>query len=142
MSLNKKLFEIMQDLTPTVISTVKDDKPYTTFITWAIAKDENTVRIGVSTNSQTVENIRNNENVCFEVFDKDTALSVSGKAKILKKSIEGIPFPVAIIEIEVEDIKDNLFPGATIEGKIPFVHTGNIEKAEELDNKVLKALKE
>jgi len=142
MSLNEKMYKSMQDLTPVVIATAFNNKPYTTFITWAIAKDENTVRVAVSTNSKTVENIKENPNVCIELFDEDTALSVFGKAEILKESIEDIPFPVAIIEIKVEDIKDNLFPGATVKGKIPFEHTGDIKKAEELDNKVLKALKE
>ncbi|RMD46307.1 MAG: pyridoxamine 5'-phosphate oxidase [Aquificota bacterium] len=142
MSLNEKMYNSMQDLTPVVISTAFNNRPYTTFITWAIAKDENTVRVAVSTNSKTVENIKENPHICIELFDEDTALSILGEAKILKENIEDISFPVSIIEINVKDIRDNLFPGATVKGKIPFEHTGDIKKAEELDNKVLKALKE
>ncbi len=141
MSLNKKVYQVMQDLTPVVVSTSVNNKPYTTFISWAIAKDEDTIRIAVSTNAKTTENIRANPNVCLELFDKDLAVSISGQAKIITEQIEGIPFPVAVIEIKITEIVDNLFPGATITGKIPFTHTGNVEKAEELDKKVLEALR-
>ncbi len=141
MDLRKKVLEIMKDLTPVVVATCDGQKPYTTFISWATAVDENTIRIAVSTNAKTTENIRKNPYVGIEVFDEDTALSISGEAKIIKEEIEGISFPVAVIEIKILEINDNLFPGATITGKIPFKHTGNIEKAEELDQKVLQALK-
>ena len=140
MSLNEKLYKSMRGLTPIVFSTSNNNKPYTTFITWAVAKDENTIRVAISTNSKTVENIKSNPNVCFEIFDKDTALSVSGTAKILTEKIEDIPFPVSVIEIKVEEITNNLFPGGNVTGKIPFEHTGDTQKAEELDNKVLKSL--
>jgi flavin reductase (DIM6/NTAB) family NADH-FMN oxidoreductase RutF len=141
MSLNEKVYKAMQDLTPVVIATESDNKPYTTFISWAIAKDENTLRIAVSTNAKTTENIRKNKNVCIELFDKDLAVSISGEAQIIKEKIEGISFPVAVIEIKITEINDNLFPGATVTGKIPFTHTGNVEKAEALDKKVLEALR-
>lgn len=142
MALDTSLLNLMQNLTPAVVATVNGDKPYTTFITWLIAKDENTLRMAVSTNSTTTNNIRENPNVSIEVFGEGIASSIIGEAKIIKEEIENIPFPVAVIEISVKEVKNNLFPGATVKGTIPFEHTGNIQKAEELDNLVLKALRE
>ncbi len=139
--LNDKLLEILKDLTPCVVATASDNKPYTTFISWLIAKDEETIRFAVSKNSLTYENVKGNPNVSIEVFGKDTAVSISGKASIIKEEIEDIPFPVSVIEVKVQNVVDNLFPGGTVEGGIPFKHTGDVKKAEELDNKVLEALK-
>jgi len=141
--LDKNLLDLLKRLTPSVIATVTpENKPYTTFISWLTAKDEKTIRIAVSTNSKTVDNIKNNENVCIEVFGPGIAASISGRASIIKESIEGISFPVSVIEIKVEEVNNNLFPGATVTGEIPFKHTGNIQKALELDEKILEALRD
>jgi len=141
MALDKNLLELMQNLTPAVVATINEGKPYTTFVTWLIAKDEDTIRIAVSTNATTTNNIRNNPNVCIEVFGEDIAVSISGEAQVIKDEIETIPFPVAVIEVKVKDVVNNLFPGGTVKGPIPFEHTGNVKKAEELDNLVLEALR-
>lgn len=132
--------ESLKELTPSVVATVEGDKPYCTFISWLVAKDNKTLRMAVSTNARTTTNIRNNPNVSVEVFDKDLALSIQGTAKIIKEEIETITFPVAVIEINITEVNDNLFPGGTVKGKIPFAHIGDTEKAEELDKLVLEAL--
>jgi hypothetical protein len=139
--LPENLVKSMEELTPCVVSTVEGDKPYSTFITWLIAIDDETLRMAVSADAKTTNNIRNNPNVSIEVFDKDVAMSITGTANIIQDEIPTIPFPVSVIEIKVNGVRNNLFPGGTITGKIPFVHTGDIEKAEELDNMVLEALK-
>ncbi len=59
---------------------------------------------------------------------------------VLEK-IDSVKFPVSVFEISVDRVENNLFPGATITGIIPFVHTGDLKKAVELDLAVLEALK-
>lgn len=141
-SLPENVFNLLRNLTPSVVATAKDNKPYTTFITWLIAKDEKTIRFAVNKDSLTANNIRENPYVSIEVFGDGIAYSISGSAKIIKEEIETISFPVSVVEVGVENIVDNLFPGGTVTGEIPFKHTGDIEKAEDLDNKVLEALTE
>ena len=141
--LDKNLLDLLKDLTPSVVATITpDNKPYTTFVSWLIAKDENTIRFAASTNSTTINNIKNNPSVAIEVFGPDIAASIQGSAQIIKENIEDISFPVSVVEVKVENVINNLFPGATVVGEIPFKHTGNIQKALELDNTVLKALRE
>jgi hypothetical protein len=38
-------------------------------------------------------------------------------------------------------VEDVLFPGGTVVGTIPFMHTGDLQKAGELDELVLSALR-
>lgn len=140
--LSEKVMAVLKDLTPAVVATVSDGKPYLAFVSWLIAKDENTIRIGLSSNSKTVENIKSNPNVAISVFGPEVASTVYGTARIVKDRIEDIPFGVSVVEVKVENVVDNLFPGATVKGVIPFEHTGNVQKALELDEKVLKALKD
>ncbi len=138
--LPENVLNLLKNLTPSVVATAKENKPYTTFITWLIAKDEKTIRFAVNKDSLTASNIKENPYVSIEVFGDGIACSISGSAKIIKDEIETIPFPVSVIEVNVENVVDNLFPGGTVTGKIPFKHTGDIEKAEDLDKKVLEAL--
>lgn len=139
--LNENLMKLLNDLTPAVFATVDGDKPYLAFVSWLIAKDQNTLRVALSKNSKSVENIKNNPNVAVSVFGPEIAATIYGKAEIIKNSIEDIPFGVSVLEVKVENVVDNLFPGATVKGTIPFEHTGNVQKALELDDKVLKALR-
>lgn len=140
--LSEKIMAVLKDLTPAVVATVAENKPYLAFVSWLIAKDESTIRIGLSSNSKTVENIKANPNVAISVFGPEVASTIYGTTQIIKDKIEDIPFGVSVVEVKVENVVDNLFPGATVKGVIPFEHTGNIQKAIELDEKVLKALKE
>lgn len=133
--------KLLNDLTPAVFATVDGDKPYLAFVSWLIAKDQNTLRVALSKNSKSVENVKNNPNVAISVFGPEIAATIYGKAEIIKNSIEDIPFGVSVLEVKVENVVDNLFPGATVKGTIPFEHTGNVQKALELDDKVLKALR-
>lgn len=82
-----------------------------------------------------------NTPISSSVFGPEIAATIYGKAEIIKDSIEDIPFGVSVLEVKVENVVDNLFPGATVKGTIPFEHTGNVQKALELDEKVLKALR-
>ncbi|WP_028950926.1 pyridoxamine 5'-phosphate oxidase family protein [Sulfurihydrogenibium subterraneum] len=139
--LNENLMKLLNDLTPAVFATADGDKPYLAFVSWLIAKDQNTIRVALSKNSKSVENVKNNPNVAVSVFGPEIAATIYGKAEVIKDTIDDIPFGVSVLDVKVENVVDNLFPGATVKGTIPFEHTGNVQKALELDEKVLKALR-
>jgi len=139
--LNKDMLDLLKDFMPAVFATVKDGKPHLAFLSWLIATDEKTIKVALSKNSASVNNIKENANVAISVFGPSIAATIYGTAKIVKDEIETIPFPVSVVEVNVESVVDNLFPGATVKGTIPFEHTGKIQKALELDEKVLNALK-
>jgi len=72
---------------------------------------------------------------------QDKALACYGTASLLQDRIEEVKFPVSVFEIRINSVENNLFPGGTITGTIPFMHTGDLQKAGELDQLVLDALK-
>ncbi|SNZ11747.1 Pyridoxamine 5'-phosphate oxidase [Persephonella hydrogeniphila] len=134
------VFQEIKELTPSVLATSSDNKPYTTFITWLAAKDKKTVRFALSKDSVSTDNLKKNPYASVEVFGEGFALSISGPVKIIVDEIENLPFPVSVFEMEVEKVVDNLFPGALIAGKIPFEHTGDTVQAQEFDRVVLEEL--
>ncbi len=127
---------------PSVLATSRDNKPYTTFISWLILKDGSTVRFALSRDSYSAENLRSNPYASVEIFGEGIAMSISGTVKVVKEEIDELSFPVSVFEMKVENVSDNLFPGANITGTIPFEHSGDVKKAEELDEIVLKYLRE
>ncbi|WP_457640294.1 pyridoxamine 5'-phosphate oxidase family protein [Persephonella sp.] len=135
-----KITENLKDLTPAVLATSQDNKPYTTFITWLTAKDSSKLRFALSSDSYSAENLRKNPYASVEVFGNGFAVSISGTVRLVEEKIEGLSFPVSVFEMNVENVVDNLFPGGTVSGSIPFKHTGDTQKAEELDRVVKEAL--
>ncbi len=141
--LSRELIDLMRDLYvfPVVISSVSNDlKPYSAMISWVYPVSESKLNIALSTKSRTAQNIITNPNVCVSIFAQDIAIVAHGKG-YLKNKIEEVPFDVSAFSIEIESVENNLFPGATVLGPIAFAHTGNIEKAVNLDKIVIEYLK-
>ncbi|WP_457625951.1 pyridoxamine 5'-phosphate oxidase family protein [Persephonella sp.] len=136
----ENILQEIKELTPSVLATSTQNKPYTTFISWLAAKDKKTVRFALSKDSVSTDNLKQNPYASVEVFGEGFALSISGSVKLIVDEIENLPFPVSVFEMEVEKVVDNLFPGASITGKIPFEHTGDTVQAKEFDRIVLEEL--
>ncbi|MCS7084261.1 MAG: pyridoxamine 5'-phosphate oxidase family protein, partial [Aquificaceae bacterium] len=115
-------------------------QPHLTFLTWLYPITETTVRFAVSSGSQSAKNLTENPFAGVILFSLDTAISVYGSVKLVIERIEEVKFPVSVFELSIERSEDNLFPGGTVLGPIPFAHTGNLQKASELDQIVIKAL--
>jgi len=142
--LPKEVINLMRELNvfPIVLSCADEEcNIHITFITWVYPLDERTLRLALSSNSKTAENLRKTGKVAVQIFAPGVALSCYGKAAEVLSEIEGIPFKVSVFELSIESVENSLFPGATVTGIIPFAHTGNVLKMTELDTKVLEALK-
>ena len=142
--LPRELLDLMRDMCvfPVVLGTFnKEGDIHLTFITWVYPIDEKTVRLALSSNAASAKNILETNKASLMIFAPDKALSCYGSAKLVKERIEAVKFPVSVFEMSIERVENNLFPGATITGPIPFVHTGDLKKAVELDLAVLEALK-
>lgn len=140
----RELLDLMRDLYvfPVVINTVSENKaPHSALITWVYPASENKLNIALSSKSKTAQNLINNPMACISLFAQDIALVLHGKATLITQTIENIPFGVSAFSIEIESSENNLFPGATILSPITFAHTGNIEKAINLDKIVIEHLK-
>lgn len=129
-------------LFPVVLATSdREGKPHITFITWVYPFDEKTIRLAVSSNSRSARNMLETRKASLMLFAQDTALACYGEATLLKENIEELKFPVSVFQINLSGVENNLFPGGTVTGAIPFMHTGDWEKAGELNMIVLDALK-
>lgn len=142
--LPRDLVDLMRDMGvfPAVLASISQDNDlHLAFLSWIYPLDERTLRVAFSANSTSAKNLRETGKAGVILFAPDKALSCYGSAKLILEKIETVKFPVSVFEIAIERVENNLFPGATIVGIIPFVHTGDLKKAVELDLAVLEALK-
>ncbi len=142
--LPRDLVDLMRDMNifPVVLGSVSQNNDiHLAFVSWVYPLDERTIRVALSANSASAKNLRETGKVSIMLFAPDKALSCYGSAKMVLEKIDSVKFPVSVFEISVDRVENNLFPGATITGIIPFVHTGDLKKAVELDLAVLEALK-
>ncbi|ADC89340.1 pyridoxamine 5'-phosphate oxidase-related FMN- binding protein [Thermocrinis albus DSM 14484] len=142
--LPRDMVDLMRDMGvfPSILATCDNDgNVHLTFLTWVYPVDERTLRIALSSNATSSKNLQQTGKACIMLIAQDKALSCYGTAKLVKEKIESVKFPVSVFELSVERVENNLFPGGTITGTIPFVHTGDLLKASQLDAAVLEALK-
>lgn len=142
--LSKDLVDLMRNVGvfPSVLATCDEEgNVHLTFITWVYPLDDRTLRVAVSANTRSARNMLQTGKVALMLIAQDRALSCYGTAHLLKERIEEVKFPVSVFEITLSSVENSLFPGGTITGTIPFMHTGDLRKAGELDQIVLEALR-
>jgi flavin reductase (DIM6/NTAB) family NADH-FMN oxidoreductase RutF len=142
--LPKELIDFMRSVGvfPIVLATTdKNGELHTTFITWVYPVDDKTLRLALSSNAKSAKNMQETGKVAIMVFSANTALALYGNAKLVLERIEEVKFPVSVFEVSIQRVEDVLFPGGTVVGTIPFMHTGDLQMAGELDELVLSALR-
>ena len=102
-----------------VMATVDErSMPNTSPISWVTAIDRRTLRLAVSPEVNTFINITRNPNVMISVLGGAMTLGIRGQARVLAEQIEEVPFPMAMVEITVDEVKDDSVIGRGISGEL------------------------
>ncbi len=98
-----------------VVATVdRDGSPHTAPFGSLCVVSPTTLRFGCDRKHDTYANVQRDGRVTVSlVAPPDVALSIKGRAKVLKERMNLVDTD-AIIEIQVDDVKDDLIPGAFI----------------------------
>ncbi|RMH80920.1 MAG: pyridoxamine 5'-phosphate oxidase [Acidobacteria bacterium] len=142
--LSRDLVDLMRDVGvfPAILATSdKDGNVHITFITWVYPINDRTLRVALSSNAKSAKNMLQSGQACIMLIAPGKALACYGTASLVQERIEEVKFPVSVFEISISSVENNLFPGGTITGTIPFMHTGDLQKAGELDQIVIEALR-
>lgn len=93
---------------PVTLSTVDEHgRPNSAPISWIVARDARTLRVAVTHNTDTLRNVRRNGRVCITVLGSGLAMTVTGRGRVVKDTMDSLPFPTAMVEIDVEAVKDD-----------------------------------
>jgi uncharacterized pyridoxamine 5'-phosphate oxidase family protein len=115
--------------------------PNVSAISWVLAKNEKTVYLAVENRSRIVENIKHNNQVVMNVIANETAYAISGKATVKANRLEDIPLKLALIEMDVLEVRDVMFYGSKITIEPQYDKTYDKVAAARLDKQVMDAMR-
>jgi hypothetical protein len=101
-----------------VMATVDEQgRPDTAPISWITALDSRTIRLAISPEVSTYRNILRNDRVMLSLLGGAMTLGISGRARVLSESMFEVPFPMAMVEVVVDEVKDDSVIGRGTEGE-------------------------
>lgn len=115
--LTEELVAFLSGGRPTVVATVEPDGgPATTLMSWLVAVDAARVRLCVDTRSRAFRNLTERSHVALEILGDEITWGVRGNATVLREQMESTPFPCAIVEVRVSEVRDHGAPGTVFKG--------------------------
>ncbi|QOY34327.1 pyridoxamine 5'-phosphate oxidase family protein [Anaerobacillus isosaccharinicus] len=141
--LTDELFEFLQKERFVTIATVDHETsgPNVSAISWVFAPTKETVRFAVDNRSRIIENIKGNSQVVLNVIGNESTYSISGTASVKVEKLEEVPLKLALVEIQIKEVRDVMFYGSKISVEPQYEKTYDKEAAEKLDNQVMTAMK-
>ena len=102
---------------PLVVATADENgAPVTTLMTWAVARNPQTLTLAVDIRGRAMRNLRANAKVAVEVLGDDICYGLRGTAVVEKELMQSPPFPCAQVAVRVEDIRDHSVAGVQFKG--------------------------
>ena len=141
--LTRPLFDELQKERFVTIATVDFETggPNVSAISWIFAKDESTIYFAVDNRSRIVQNINTNELVVINLIANESTYSIQGKAVVKQEKLNDVPLKLALIEININEVRDVMFYGSKIVTEPQYDKTYDKEAAARLDKQVMDAMK-
>jgi uncharacterized pyridoxamine 5'-phosphate oxidase family protein len=115
--------------------------PNVNAISWIYAKDEKTIFFAVDNRSRIVQNIQENNQVVLNVIVNESTYSISGEATLEAELMENVPLKLALVKINVLEVRDVMFYGSKIIVEPQYDKTYDQEAALRLDRQVMDEMK-
>ncbi|WP_017753580.1 pyridoxamine 5'-phosphate oxidase family protein [Calidifontibacillus oryziterrae] len=141
--LTDSLLQLLQKERYTLIATIDHETggPNVNAISWVVAKDASTIYFAVDNRSRIVQNINQNNKVVLTIIAYGTTYSISGTALIKVEKLGEVPLKLALVEMQIETVRDVMFYGSKISEEIKYEKTYDQKAATKLDNQVMEAMK-
>ncbi|SFS49547.1 pyridoxamine 5'-phosphate oxidase family protein [Marininema halotolerans] len=142
-TLTNSLMDKLQGVQYSLFATIDHEtgSPAVNAISWIYALNSRRIRIAVGHRSRMLEHVKRNPAVAVTLIGPDTTYEITGRASITEVPMTDVSIKLACIEIEVEAVKNVMYFGAKIVQGVECAKTYDQEKADQLDQQVLSALK-
>jgi hypothetical protein len=103
-----------------VVMATVDERgwPDTCPISWIVALDSTTLRLAISREVSTYRNLLQNESVMISLIGGAMTLGIRGRARLLSEDMDNIPLPMAMVEVRIDEVKDDSVIGRGLEGEL------------------------
>jgi hypothetical protein len=125
-----------------VLATVDPaGNPFTTIITWVLARDNRTIVFAIDRRGRAIQNIRANGKVALELLGDGLNYGCRGAARIRKEEMTTPPFPSVLVEMTVEEVRDHASPGVLFKGP-GYLFTKGKEHRQAVERTIFAELRE
>jgi nitroimidazol reductase NimA-like FMN-containing flavoprotein (pyridoxamine 5'-phosphate oxidase superfamily) len=109
-----------------LVVAIADDHgaPLTTLMTWAVARNPQTLTLAVDTRSRSIRNLRAHPKVAVEVLGDDICYGLRGTAVVEKETMHSTPFPCALVAVRIDEVRDHAAAGVRFKGPSYSYHPG------------------
>ncbi|MEH7108007.1 pyridoxamine 5'-phosphate oxidase family protein [Bacillus sp. JJ1764] len=115
--------------------------PNVSAISWVLAKDEKTICFAVDGRSRIIQNINQNNRIVINLIANESTYSIQGEASIKEERLEDVPLKLALVEMEIKEVRDVMFYGSKIVSEVQYDKTYDKNAAEKLDRQVMEAMR-
>jgi hypothetical protein len=117
-ALRRAMHELLRGGTVVVLASIAPDgTPSTALCSWIVAKGPQRLALALDKRSSAYTSIAAGSNqIALEVMADDILLSIRGRASIEKDSLESVPFPCALVSLDVLEIRDHMLEGVRFHG--------------------------
>lgn len=139
----KPLFDELQKERFITIATIdhENSAPNVSAISWVFAKNEETIYFAVDNRSRIVQNIQANPQVVLNMIANESTYSINGKASVKVEKMEEVPLKLALLEVNISEVRDVMFYGSKIVTEPAYDKTYDKDAAAKLDKQVMDAMK-
>jgi flavin reductase (DIM6/NTAB) family NADH-FMN oxidoreductase RutF len=124
-----------------VVATADENgAPVTTLMTWAVARNPQTLTLAVDIRGRAMRNLRANGKVAVEVLGDDICYGLRGTAVVEKEPMQSTPFPCAMVAVRVEEVRDHSAASVQFKGPTYTFHTDK-EHRREVEEAIFAELK-
>lgn len=113
---------------------------YSTALSWVYATHPTSIYFAIDSKSAFLKILEQNPRVTLNTIGCETAYAIAGKAKVKEEKAEGISIHLALIEVEVEEVRDVMFFGGKVVTEPEFIKTYDQKLIDKLDREVHQAV--
>lgn len=125
----------------TVVATVEPDGgPGTTLMSWVVARDATRLALCVDVRSRAYRNLSAHPRIALELLGDQLTWGVRGTARVAKERMDSTPFPCALVEVHVHEVRDHGSPGTVFRGP-SYSFTEDKQHRLELEQRVFEELR-
>jgi uncharacterized pyridoxamine 5'-phosphate oxidase family protein len=139
----KALYDELQKERFVTLATVdfENGGPNVSSISWILAKNEETIYFAVDNRSRIIQNIKHNSNVVVNLIANESTYSISGVASLKVEKLNEVPLKLALVEINIKEVRDVMFYGSKITVEPQYDKTYDKDAAARLDKQVMDAMR-
>ncbi|NMD71945.1 hypothetical protein HHO41_16720 [Bacillus sp. DNRA2] len=141
--LMKPLFDQLQSERFATLATIDFETggPNVSAISWVLAANEDSVLFAVDNRSRIIQNINQNSKVVLNIIANESTYSIAGDASVLQEKLEGVPLKLALVSINITEVRDVMFYGSKISVEPQYDKTYDKVAAAKLDKQVMDAMR-